>query len=65
MVKKNKQQLQFLYGEDTVNTIEDCIKSAIKSGNCVTIDIDSIDELEEKHLFIVKMKLLLKRFFRR
>lgn len=65
MVKKNKQQLQFLYGEDTVNTLEDCIKNAIKNGNCVTIDINSIDELEEKHLFIVKIKLFFKRLFRR
>lgn len=65
MVTKNKQQMQYLYGEDTVNTIESCIKNAIKSGNCVTIDIDSIDELEEKHIFILKMKLFFKRLFRR
>lgn len=65
MVKKNKQQLTFLYGEDTVHTIEDCIKSAIKSGKCVTIDIDNIEEFEEKHLFVLKVKLFFKRLFRR
>jgi hypothetical protein len=65
MVTKNKQQLTFLYGEDTVNTLENCIKDAIKNGNCVTVDIDSIDEFEEKHLFILKMKLFFKRLFRR
>lgn len=65
MVTKNKQQLEFLYGKDTVNTIEDCIKDAIKSGKCVTIDIDNIEEFSEKHLFIVKMKMFFKRLFRR
>ena len=65
MVKKNKKQLEFLYGEDTVSTIEDCIKKAIKNGDCVTIDIDSIEEFEEKHLFILKMKMFFKRLFRR
>ena len=65
MVKKNKQQMNYLYGEDTVNTIEDCIKDAIKSGKCVTIDIDSIEEFSKKHLFIAKMKLFFKRLLRR
>lgn len=65
MVKKNKQQMNYLYGEDTVNTIEDCIKNAIKNGDCVTINIDSISEFEEKHLFMLKIKLFFKRLFRR
>ena len=64
MIKKNKTQMNFLYGEDTVKVLEDSIKKAIKEGNCVTIPIDSLDEINHKHLVIAKIKLWFKRFIK-
>ena len=61
MIKKNKAQLNFLYGEDVVKTLEDSIKKAIKEGNCVTIPIDSLDKISHKHLIVAKIKLWLKK----
>ena len=64
MIKKNKTQLNYTYGEDTVKALEDSIKKAIKEGNCVTIPIDSLDEISNKHLTIAKIKLWFKRFIK-
>ena len=65
MIKKNKTQLNYLYSEKTVNLLEECIKTAIKNGDCVTIDIDSIDDFDNKHFVIVRIKLFIKRLLRK
>ena len=63
MIKKNQTQINYLYGEEVVDTLKKGIADAIKSGNYVTIDVDSIDEVDDKHLFIAKIKLFIKRLF--
>ena len=65
MIKKNKTQLNYLYGEDAVKILEDSIKKAIKDGNCVTLPIDSLDDFDYKHLVTAKVKLLFKRLFKK
>lgn len=61
MIKKNRTQLKYIYGEDTVKILEDSIKKAIKEGDCVTIPIDSLDNFDHKHLAIAKIKLWFKK----
>ena len=63
MIKKNQTQMKYLYGEDVVNILKQGMVDAIKSGNYVTIDVDSIDEVNDKHLFIARIKLFIKRLF--
>ena len=47
MIKRNEQQLRFLYGEEAVEALKEGIKKAIKHGNVKVISFDKIDkELE-------------------
>ena len=61
---KNQTQLNYLYGEETVNVLKSAIKQSIKSGNCVTISIDELDKFSYKHMVIAKVKLFFKRLFK-
>jgi hypothetical protein len=63
MTTKNKTQLNYLYGEETVNALENAIEKLIKDGKCVTICIDELDKFSYKHLIIAKIKLFIKRLF--
>jgi hypothetical protein len=63
MITKNKTQLNYLYGEEVVQTLENTIKDTIKSGHIVTIDVDTLDEVTDEHLKIAKIKLFIKRLF--
>lgn len=47
VIKRNEQQLRFLYGEEAVEALKEGIKKAIKHGNVKVISFDKIDkELE-------------------
>ena len=61
---KNQTQLNYLYGEETVNVLKSAIKQSIKNGNCVTISIDELDKFSYKHMVIAKVKLFFKRLFK-
>ena len=61
---KNQTQLNYLYGEETVNTLKSDIEQSIKSGNCVTMSIDELDKFSYKHMVIAKIKLFFKRLFK-
>ena len=64
IITKNKKQLNYLYGQETVDVLENAIKQCIKSGNCVTVPIDELDKLSYKHIVTCKIKLFLKRLFK-
>lgn len=57
MIRKNETQMKYLYGEEVVTILKYCIKEAIKSGNCVTIDVNSIDEVTDKQVLKASKKL--------
>lgn len=57
MIRKNETQLKYLYGEEVVNILKECIKAEIKSGNCVTINVNSIDEVTDRHVEKASKKL--------
>lgn len=61
---KNQTQLNYLYGEETVNILKSAIEQSIKNGNCVTISIDELDKFSYKHMIIAKVKLFFKRLFK-
>lgn len=63
MIRKNQTQLNFLYGEEAVNVLKKTMKDAIKNGDYVTINIDSLDELDDKCIKTAKIKLFIKRLF--
>ena len=65
IITKNKKQLNYIYGQETVDVLENAIKQCIKSGNCVTVPIDELDQLQYKHIVISKIKLFFKRLFKR
>ena len=68
IITKNKKQLNYLYGQETVAVLENAIKQCIKNGNCVTVSIDELEHFSYKHMRLAKIKLsfkrLLKRFFK-
>ena len=64
IITKNKKQLNYLYGQETVAVLENAIKQCIKNGNCVTVPIDELDQLQYKHIIIAKIKLFFKRLFK-
>lgn len=61
MTTKNETQLNFLYGEEVTEVLKESIKTAIKNGNCVTIDIESVDDFDNRHFAIAKFKLWFKK----
>ena len=61
---KNQTQLNYLYGEETVNVLKSAIEQSIKNGDCVTISIDELDKFSYKHMVIAKVKLFFKRLFK-
>ena len=65
IITKNETQLNYLYGEEVVNTLKSAIEQSIKNGNCVTMSIDELDKLSYRHIVIAKIKLIFKRFFKR
>ena len=64
IITKNETQLNYLYGEETVNVLKSAIEQSIKNGNCVTISIDELDKFSYKHMIICKLKLFFKRLFK-
>lgn len=64
ITRKNEQQLNYIYGEETVNVLKDAMKKAINSGNYTTINIDDLDKLNHKHVVIAKIKLWFKSLFK-
>ena len=65
IITKNETQMRYLYGEETVNVLKSAIEQSIKNGNCVTISIDELDKFSYKHMIICKLKLFIKRLFKR
>ena len=65
IITKNKKQLNYLYGQETVDVLENAIKQCIKSGNCVTVSIDELDKFSYRHMVIAKVKLFFKRLFKK
>ena len=65
IITKNKKQLNYIYGQETVAVLENAIKQCIKNGNCVTVPIDELDKFSYKHMIICKLKLFFKRLFKR
>ena len=64
IITKNEKQLNYIYGEETVNILKSAIKQSIKNGDCVTISVDELDKLSYKHIVIGKIKLFFKRLFK-
>ena len=64
IITKNKKQLNYIYGQETVTVLENAIKQCIKNGNCVTVPIDELDKFSYKHMVIAKIKLFFKRLFK-
>ena len=62
---KNQTQLNYLYGEETVNILKSAIEQSIKNGDCVTISIDELDKFSYRHMVIAKIKLIFKRLLKR
>ena len=44
MIKKNKTQLIFLYGKETVEALENAMLNACRKGNLPTISLDSLED---------------------
>lgn len=64
IIRKNEQQLNYIYGEETVNALKNAMKKTINSGNYTTISIDDLDKLNNKHVVIAKIKLWFKSLFK-
>lgn len=48
MIKKNEQQLKYLYGDEVVDALKEGIKDAIKNKKCTVISVDNMDKEIDK-----------------
>ena len=65
IVTKNEIQMKYLYGEEVISILKSAIKQGIKNGDYVTVPIDELDKFSYRHMVIAKIKLSLKRLFKR
>ena len=62
---KNLTQLNYLYGEETVNALMYAVEQTFKKGDYVTVSINDLDDFSYKHMRIAKIKLFFKRLLKK
>ena len=56
MIKKNETQLNYLYGEEVVNTIKESIKTAIHNGQVKEVPLSVLEDDNKLDSFLKKNK---------